>query len=233
MNTEIPELAYIFNLHLVCGGQVYFSSYSEWVKYGESKRDIRQPSSINTQSMTEALTAIGQSVVYVEDNYAFEHWLLRRGWAFVEKKFAKDEMKYWLKQRECLTSPFGSFTDLRMASIDAKRRSPMSYQKEKIRERDAGICLLCGKTHTDENPLTMHHIRPASKGGETTSSNLMLLCRKCNQGIGNEHRMDLYDLARLPHSIDWSLLKEELNDTSFMWLSTISKNLMYSRCSIL
>lgn len=63
-------------------------------------------------------------------------------------------------------------------------QAPVGFQKAKIPhelrkavyERDKYRCVECD-THID---LTLDHIHPESKGGETTEANLRTLCRSCN-----------------------------------------------------
>ena len=50
-----------------------------------------------------------------------------------------------------------------------------------IYERDGHQCVKCGATEE----LTLDHIKPWSKGGENTVSNLQTMCRRCNCAKGN------------------------------------------------
>jgi 5-methylcytosine-specific restriction endonuclease McrA len=49
--------------------------------------------------------------------------------------------------------------------------------------RDGARCLRCRRS--DE--LTIDHITPISRGGETVESNLQTLCRNCNRRKSNRH----------------------------------------------
>jgi hypothetical protein len=51
---------------------------------------------------------------------------------------------------------------------------------KRVFERDAYRCVTCG-THID---LCCDHIKPESKGGETTFANLQTMCRPCNSKKG-------------------------------------------------
>lgn len=46
-----------------------------------------------------------------------------------------------------------------------------------------GICPRCEK----ENPLSIDHIVPISKGGSNGLDNLQVLCNSCNSGKGNKN----------------------------------------------
>ena len=52
--------------------------------------------------------------------------------------------------------------------------------REKIIERDDGVCQICRKKCSSFE-LEIDHILPISKGGKTTPSNLQVLCAACNR----------------------------------------------------
>ena len=60
----------------------------------------------------------------------------------------------------------------------------------KVMQRDSFKCCLCGASPAKDSSVELHidHIKPWSKGGETTMENLRTLCSKCNLG-----KSDLYD----------------------------------------
>jgi hypothetical protein len=89
--------------------------------------------------------------------------------------------------------------------------------------------VLCG----DTEQLTMQHVIPYSRGGESTTRNLVTLCNKCNQDLGAEYMPDLYELVQLHHGYDPSLITNplaELDDVR--WASFLSNNLMQTRCEV-
>lgn len=52
--------------------------------------------------------------------------------------------------------------------------------------RDGAKCKLCGQSPQHEGiTLQVDHIKPWSKGGETTLENLQILCNVCNIGKSN------------------------------------------------
>jgi len=54
--------------------------------------------------------------------------------------------------------------------------------RNKISQADLGRCAYCQTSETTSGiPLTIDHIQPVSKGGETIFSNLCLACRPCNE----------------------------------------------------
>lgn len=60
----------------------------------------------------------------------------------------------------------------------------------RVMQRDNFKCCICGKSPATSPSVTLHidHIRPWSKGGETTIDNLQTLCSECNLG-----KSDIYD----------------------------------------
>ena len=54
----------------------------------------------------------------------------------------------------------------------------------KVMQRDGFKCCICGKSPATTPGLVLHidHIKPWSKGGETTLDNLQTLCSDCNLG---------------------------------------------------
>ena len=57
----------------------------------------------------------------------------------------------------------------------------------KIMRRDNFKCKFCGRSPAIDPKVILHvdHIKPWSKGGETTFENLQTLCSACNIGKGN------------------------------------------------
>ena len=65
---------------------------------------------------------------------------------------------------------------LTFRASDAKR-----LWRQCIKLRDGNRCVYCGST---EN-LTIDHVRPLSKGGETNADNCVAACLRCNQAKGS------------------------------------------------
>jgi 5-methylcytosine-specific restriction endonuclease McrA len=62
----------------------------------------------------------------------------------------------------------------------------------KVLRRDNFKCKICGKSPATHAGTILHvdHIKPWSKGGETTFENLQTLCETCNIGKGNLSQSD-------------------------------------------
>ncbi len=65
---------------------------------------------------------------------------------------------------------------LTFRSADAKR-----MWRDLIKLRDQNQCTYCGST---EN-LTIDHVKPRCRGGETNASNCVTACLACNQAKGS------------------------------------------------
>ncbi len=52
--------------------------------------------------------------------------------------------------------------------------------RKQVAERDEYTCQMCGKKLPFDDTLHLDHIIPAALGGESTLSNLRVLCRDCN-----------------------------------------------------
>lgn len=53
--------------------------------------------------------------------------------------------------------------------------------RQNIFKRDNGACVYCGAT----KELTLDHVIPRSRGGQTTWSNLVTACKRCNSKKGD------------------------------------------------
>ncbi len=63
------------------------------------------------------------------------------------------------------------------------KREPISEElRQQVFRRDHYTCRYCG---SKDGPLHADHVYPASKGGETTLSNLVTACQHCNVKKGS------------------------------------------------
>jgi len=63
----------------------------------------------------------------------------------------------------------------------AKRR----YLRFVVLRRDSFTCQFCGRAVGDGAKLSIDHIVPLSKGGNTSFGNLITACEECNKGKGD------------------------------------------------
>lgn len=77
-------------------------------------------------------------------------------------------------------------------SIQPKRRTTKKINwrlRAQVLIRDNCICQMCGASPAKDPRVILHadHIKPWSRGGETTLENLRTLCLKCNIGKSDLH----------------------------------------------
>jgi hypothetical protein len=53
-----------------------------------------------------------------------------------------------------------------------------------VLQRDGFRCVYCGRGEVDGQRLHVDHLRPVSRGGQTTMDNLVTACEDCNLGKG-------------------------------------------------
>lgn len=66
-----------------------------------------------------------------------------------------------------------------MTSPEAKR-----LWRRAIKEHFGSTCVYCGKSY-EINELTIDHVHPRSRGGDSTTANCVCACRVCNQEKGS------------------------------------------------
>lgn len=59
------------------------------------------------------------------------------------------------------------------------------FSKSNIKQRDGGVCQYCGKK-MPLGKLTVDHVVPKSRGGQTCYENLVTCCAACNRRKGNK-----------------------------------------------
>ncbi len=66
------------------------------------------------------------------------------------------------------------------------KREPSDRLKVQVLMRDGNRCRICGvECSGGLHNIHFDHIKPWSKGGETTLDNLQVLCSHCNEALGN------------------------------------------------
>lgn len=78
----------------------------------------------------------------------------------------------------------------RMANVNQTHKTKRNVNLRMrflVMKRDNFKCCICGRSPATTPGLELHidHIKPWSKGGETTINNLQTLCSDCNQGKSN------------------------------------------------
>lgn len=223
------ESAYVFDLRFVCGGYSYFSTYSHFRPPWEEPLEVREPSIIIVERCIAALKEMGQQYVLVVDEKTFYDWTCIQGWGLVEVDFARRFIPHWLKKRKCMRTPFGSFTDVNIASPSVRKRTFRGKFKKRILDRDNNQCVLC---HNSEK-LTLQHVVPYSRGGETSYRNLVTLCKDCNEELKADYAPGLFKRAGLISDFELSLLRSgNIGEDAALRAVQFSSNLMHTRVDL-
>jgi len=222
---EISSSSYAFNLHFLGAGYAYFSVYTVFERFDDNHREVRAPDLCKTDGYMASLATIGRRAQLVSDSSDYDRWMLTRGWGVISKAFVRENMSQWLRARTCVSSATYGFIDVAVASPSALSRSVCRGKRSEILHRDSHCCLLCGTT---QSPITMHHIRAFSLGGETTTRNLVALCEPCNQEQKTSFAPGLTDQPLG----DLSMLGKNPKDGWYQKLVFLSSDLMFTRCEV-
>lgn len=170
----------------------HFVGLPEGVEPGEGI-ELREASEADPDNMTQLWESAGHDWTLVNDAAQLRVFILRGGHALVAEDVAREHFADLVEPHQCISKGAVGFMRYRPDAPDSNVRSRRK-QKRRILERDGHQCQHCGTRQTDDGRtrLEAHHIRPFSKLGPTTDSNLVTLCRECNELIGDEFRPDLY-----------------------------------------
>ena len=102
----------------------------------------------------------------------------------------------WYKALECFISYISEndvdvSTEVQETSSSSvikhkTKRDPSDRLKVQVLMRDGNRCRICGvECSGGLHNIHFDHIKPWSKGGETTLENLRVLCSHCNEALGN------------------------------------------------
>ncbi|MEK7089005.1 MAG: HNH endonuclease [Patescibacteria group bacterium] len=72
-----------------------------------------------------------------------------------------------------------------------KSRTINEKTRLKVLKKDHYRCVKCGRSPASERGIILHidHIKPFSKGGDSSIENLQTLCSKCNLGKNNDENL--------------------------------------------
>jgi hypothetical protein len=76
-----------------------------------------------------------------------------------------------------------------------RQRTANKWQRKAILKRDGRQCRYC---ETEQGPFHIDHVRPYSKGGETTFGNLVAACAECNLRKGAREWTPLPEMTTKP-----------------------------------
>lgn len=137
--------------------------------------DVRRAFSLLMRELAE--------VIHVEDghygNYDFESWLdlseLRATFA-EEGEADPDPHAEWIR---AINFQIQAPRILRLLHFDRVPRQRVRLNRRNLFARDGGKCQYCGKTFPTSE-LSIDHVVPSCRGGETTWENVVCACVKCN-----------------------------------------------------
>lgn len=155
--------------------------------------DVRRAFSLLMRELAE--------VIHVEDghygNYDFESWrdLSELRATFAEEGEADpDPHAEWIR---AINFQIQAPRILRLLHFDRVPRQRVRLNRRNLFARDGGKCQYCGKTFPTSE-LSIDHVVPSCRGGETTWDNVVCACVKCNVRKG----------GRTPEQAGMKLAKE-------------------------
>jgi 5-methylcytosine-specific restriction endonuclease McrA len=86
--------------------------------------------------------------------------------------------------------------------VRRNQKTGLAFSKKNILRRDNYTCQYCG---TLNHPLTVDHIVPKSRGGETNWTNIVVACKPCNLKKGNRTPLEMdMKLRQVPKKPDYN-----------------------------
>ena len=99
-------------------------------------------------------------------------------------------------------------------------RSVVKFSRRNVLVRDQYTCQYCHKEFHAAH-LTMDHVIPISRGGETTWENVVTACKKCNNKKGNkmlyEARLKLQRQPKIPSILTYLQLNRHFRACHPSW----------------
>ena len=74
--------------------------------------------------------------------------------------------------------------------FDRMPKKEVKFTRHNIFERDHNTCQYCGRIFSPQE-LTLDHIHPRSRGGDSSWDNLVTCCRSCNNRKGDHAAEDV------------------------------------------
>lgn len=128
----------------------------------------------------------------LDDKRAYRFRTIRQQTRYRQQNYVKTSYKVsvvdsecgvdwsWLKNRYKQLERIGFEATLNEYNSKSQRKLMTPLLRKMIMERDHYTCQNCGKYMPDEAGLHIDHIIPIVKGGKSVSSDLRVLCSKCN-----------------------------------------------------
>lgn len=88
---------------------------------------------------------------------------------------------------------------IRLVSCERRPAGKVKFNRRNIFARDENRCQYCGK-HQPTSELSLDHVLPRSRGGESSWTNVVVACTTCNARKG----------GRTPHEAGMRLVREPI-----------------------
>lgn len=154
--------------------------------------DVRRAITLLCRGLVEAIDLDGDSF----STYDFE------GWRYVSevRSLAKQPHEDWVRSVHFeMLAP----RVVRLLKFDRAPQRRLRFNRRNLFARDNHRCQYCGR-HGSHSQLSLDHVLPRSRGGETTWENVVACCVRCNVKKGGrtpqEARMPLMTQPRQPRT---------------------------------
>ncbi len=185
-NKRNPHIEDYLDNYLISGGLTKIQKHKSDIEQWKSKCEHKIEKSLLKNYRRKQYERI------LDDDEAFHFYFSRTQTRYVQRNYVKSAYKVPV-QTHCFTFNYNYILDRHQKLADIGFECPLrDYHsknqrklvtpalRKKIMERDNYTCQICGKYMPDEVGLQIDHIIPVSKGGKSVSSNLRVLCSKCN-----------------------------------------------------
>jgi 5-methylcytosine-specific restriction endonuclease McrA len=127
-------------------------------------------------------------VIHIEDgqylNYDFQSWCDLSAMRALEKLPHED----WV---QAVHSEIQAPRIVRLLRYDRVPRKTLRFNRRNIFARDGNRCQYCGKS-LPANQLSLDHVMPRSRGGETSWDNVVCSCVTCNTRKGGRTPLEAH-----------------------------------------
>lgn len=181
-----PQIEDFLDMFLISGGYIDIQTHQKVIEQWKLDSNRRIERSILKGYRHKQYEQV------LDDDSAFRFYFIRSQTRYRQKNYVKSAYKVYV-QNGCFICNFDYINDryrqlynidfestLRKYHSKNQRKLVTPEVRRKIMKRDNYTCQICGKYMPDEVGLQIDHIIPIAKGGKSISSNLRVLCSKCN-----------------------------------------------------
>jgi 5-methylcytosine-specific restriction endonuclease McrA len=140
-------------------------------------------------------------------NYNFQSWMEVSQQRLQQGLPQPDEHDDWIRTvRSAIQAP----RIIRLTQFDRLPRRTLRFNRRNLLARDHHRCQYCGRA-LPHSQLSIDHVVPRSRGGETSWANAVCACMECNTHKGDrtpqEARMRLLRTPAAPQHNPWLAVK--------------------------